>query len=248
MRMILYSGLQGLLIFLGLGLILATKPAFLLLVAVAGLLLGAGIGMFLSRQVVPDLYLWIGPILSGLFAFFVVAALNILLEGAFSSRWVLAVSLLGTAPGLFVGWLLGQNSSRVHYSNPAPLVQGRAPAALRFPYQPQQLVGLDVPKDAMIIASEANALQQFGSVSVQQLDNQQTAIIVRMVQLSDQLTIYIVCSQTYPTTPPEVMAELHRSSVASGSPVQIVVRSPTLEHWPGRPSLVQVVGELISAV
>jgi hypothetical protein len=222
--------------------------------AVAGLLLGAGIGMFLSRQVVPNLYLWIGPILSGLFAFLVAAALNILLEGALSIRWVLAVGLLGTAPGLFVGWLLGQNSSRMHYSNPAPLVQGgaptqlRAPAALRFPYQPQQLVSLDVPKDAMIIASEANALQQFGSVSVQQLDNQQTAIIVRMVQLSDQLTIYIVCSQAYPTTPPEVMAELHRSSVASGSPVQIAVRSPTLEHWPGRPSLVQVVRELISAV
>lgn len=252
MKALLLGALQIMVLILGFGLMVSTKPVFLVSLGVLGLLVGAMVGMFLSNQSEPDLYIMAGPVLSGLVAFFLALALNVLIsDDGIAPRWLLVAALLGTAPGTLIGWVLGRNTV------PTAGRQRRADARLdahplspRHPLPPRLPAASPAvpPSGQGALAREARELERYGRVVVQPIENQQTALVVERSHGPELLTIYIVCPPSYPATPPQVMAEISRPGTPGYQPVQLAVRSPSLARWTGQPGLAQVVNEFLAMV
>lgn len=251
MGMIVFGALEGMLFFLGLGMLISTKPIFLIIMVILGIVLGIAAGVFLGRQTQPDLYLWIGPVLSAGCVLLLALAVNVLLdESTLATRWLITVSLLATAPGMLIGWLLGRNSeqSRVGRSvvrvTPGggterlptpPIEQGRLRHIMPITSQPHP-----TPLEA-----EIQGLRALGNPVVSMLPNQQTAIVLKVQGIGRTASIYSVCAPTYPTTAPTVMVEIED---AYGQAQQVPVHSATLAHWAGQPMLVQVATEILATL
>lgn len=105
------------LFFLGLGLLISTNVAVVLIFAGIGLLLGGLVGVLLLRGGPVGNQHWAifaGPLISGLFFVMLCGILNLLVRDAVGAslgglRMFSVALLLGTGPGLIVGWLLGVN-------------------------------------------------------------------------------------------------------------------------------------------
>jgi|GEM_PF-5788126 len=103
---------------LGLGLLISTNTLVVLIFATIGLMLGSLAGVLMLRggptRSQEHWAIFVGPVVSGLFFVMLCGILNLLVQDAVGFQLggirMFSVSfLLGTAPGLIIGWLLGVN-------------------------------------------------------------------------------------------------------------------------------------------
>lgn len=126
------------LFFLGLGLLISTNTLVVLIFAAIGLMLGSLAGVLILRggpmKSQEHWAIFVGPLISGMFFVMLCGILNLLVQDAVDYQLggvrMFSVSfLLGTAPGLIIGWLLGVNlgGQRTTHSRPGTGMSGSQP-------------------------------------------------------------------------------------------------------------------------
>ncbi|WP_129673504.1 hypothetical protein [Candidatus Chloroploca sp. Khr17] len=235
------------LFFLGMGLLISTNPLVVLALAMIGLIIGGLGGGLLLRGRVAQGYHWaifVGPAASALVFVLLCGVLNMLLSDNLglalgSLRMYSVAMLLGTAPGLLLGLVLGSSMGRgptiasrsdgnlrtsglIARTNASPTAGLRSSGPLLPPDpppSPHQTVGGATPRPSLDlaerIAGERIALAQFGTVQINTLQDGTCCVTVTRPQ--DGTTIYMVCEPTYPQQPPSVVVERHGTSLNIGS-------------------------------
>lgn len=246
------------LFFLGLGLLLSTNIVFVLIFGGIGLLLGALVGVLVLRGRVAQNEHWsifVGPLVSGLLFVMLCGALNLIVRDSIGVwfgglRMYSVALLLGTAPGLVIGWLLGQSMRGLSVTRrtstgarqpgtytvfpTVPLAPPDPPSgAIRWPPTPAPVAGL-----LECVLAERDTLERYGHVQITDLrDGSVCAVVTRQ---GDNTTIYMVCTSAYPQQPPSVTVERSGQALNVGKGV--------LFPWNSACRLEQIVLDLMARV
>jgi hypothetical protein len=254
------------LFFLGLGLLISTNPLVVLALALVGLILGGLAGILLLRGRVAQEYHWslfAGPAATGLLFVLLCGVLNLLVSDNLGlalggARMYSVALLLGTAPGLFIGLVLGNSMGNARRRPARPLV-GQQPSATAYqrpvvaaprpPGPPPAPLPATTPWAtpgpaaaphvlADRLAEELPALVRFGEAQI--LDPHDGTLCVVLTRQADGLAIYMVCSAAYPQQPPTVKVERAGAAINVGSGVHF--------PWTASSRLEQIVADLLRRV
>ncbi|EFO81184.1 hypothetical protein OSCT_0918 [Oscillochloris trichoides DG-6] len=256
------------LFFLGVGLLISTNPLVVLALAVIGLIIGGIAGVLLLRGRVAQEYHWsifVGPAASAIVFMLLCSVLNVLASDNLGVRMgglrMYSVALLlGTAPGLGIGLLLGSSlSGRPNRKQPHKPSYGVQPPpnpakpSLSAPLPPHAAMaggGAAWPTaSAMPVAPDPNLLQHLNQErtslnsfgSVQLLDMRDGTVAMVVTRLADNTAFYMVCTSAYPQQAPTVRIERGGQEIRLG-PTNI------LFPWNANSRLEQIMADLMRRV
>lgn len=265
--LIIILALQGAVLFAGLSLginavfLQSTNWVFIVIMTTIGALLGGILGVLLHNN--SPTGAWLMPVGSFIFAI-LVGGLAIAFDyfvGPESMHWrgIAALMMVCSAPGLFLGWLIGQQVSGSEDRSRVPRRRrGRAEtdAARRrpSPVPPAPTGGTENGSERLhrerlnrILQSETQEVAGIGNVSGVEVSDVQGAggskcVTVTVPSQTETLQIYLICTPQYPAQPPQLMAEVEPQH---GRPREIEVDSEVIARWNEQNRLSDVVQEAI---
>jgi len=266
MFMILIDVFQGAMLFAGLSLAFnvvaftSTNWGFIFLLTMIGALLGALAGA-LMRSAEPA-NVWALPLGSmtvamivGIFAM----AFDFFIFGVDKMHWraIIALSLISSAPGLIVGWILAHQFSVGDGHQPSISPRFPGVSDVRQPMPPALREPLPVVQtQADFHRVRWQQLEQMLQAEIRQFPSGMQATASQPVGDSDNVCVtatlnrrgqtfkfYLVCTPDYPDEPPQLLTEqIDRLQDSAGQEVRY--RSQVIQQWGPGSRLYQVVDEV----
>jgi hypothetical protein len=266
--MIFIGMFQGALLFAGLALTFnvivftSTNWGFILLLTIIGAALGTLAGFLLHGSAPANVWaLPLGSVLVVILVGVFAMAFDFFIFGSDQMHWrgILALSLISSAPGLVVGWILGQQlpeSGTLGLSTPT----SRFPDSARlsnpqstFPPPREPLPLMQSTSEYQDIRSQhlvrtlGVELGQFppdiSSSPPQPVGSSGSMCVTATVSgRGQQLKLYLVCTLDYPQEPPQLMIE--QIDQLQGTSSQVSYRSQVIQNWRPNNRLYEVVNEV----
>lgn len=266
--LIIILALQGGVLFAGLSLginaafLQTTNWVFILIMTTIGTLLGGILGVLLHNNSPAGAWLMpVGSLISAILVGGLAVAFDYFI-GPESMHWrgIIALMMICSAPGLFLGWLIGQQVSGSEDRNQASRRRrGRAEIGTArrrpAPVPPAPMGGtgdgserLHGERLARILQSETQEVAGIRNVSGVEVSDVQGAggskcVTVTVPGQAETLQIYLICTPQYPERPPQLMAEA--VDPRHGRSREIDVSSEVIARWNQQSRLSDVVRETI---
>lgn len=262
--MILIGMFHGAMLFAGLALAFntlaftTTNWGFVLLLTFIGAMLGLLVGVLLRNAEPANAWaLPLGSVAVAMMVGILAMAFDFFIFGASDMHWrgTVSLSLISSAPGLIVGWIIAQQFAGdrlVDASGQAARSPGvRLPPVRisREPLPPVQCASdfhaIRKQQLARILADEIGQFPSAVQVSSPEEvrgTGGNMCVTATLAGRGQMLKLYLICLPDYPDAPPQLVVE--RIDQLQGTSSEVQYRSQVVQHWGRNNRLHEVVEEV----